>query len=243
MNNLLHQEGLRCAPIRKITKTAIAFFVFSSVLYNNLNGQHLTKEEDNKIVYLSYLIDDISLNSHNIDMYFEDVVINSRLSYETFPIETSNSILFHFFGNDNYEYDTYSVQIFKIPDSQVPYYLMKFDSKKSKYYNFISTLWIRVSGYTLCDLKVFFDKLQEKGMDPDQIRTMTTMWGTFDAMFNELDWECLWAGYEKNETTRDCFLSQKKVHANRLCIGCSGEKSVDEHTTFSNMILLGDVDL
>lgn len=191
-------------------------------------------------VYLSYLLDEVSLNSHRIDLLFEDIVSTS--SYDNFLFQASKSVYLNYFEGTKLIPDNYTIQLFKIPASETSYYLLKFESKQSKHYTFLTTLWIRVSGYTLSDLKIFFDKLQEKGMSLKQIHSMVSNWCEADDMFSELDWECLLDGYEKGETTNVCYLSQRYANLIALCIGCKERVKGNPNATFSKIILMGDID-
>ena len=239
MNNLSLQEGLRSCQIHTIIK-AFFFILFMAACRNDLSCQQQISENDKKIVYLSYLLDEVSLNSRSIDLLFEKISSNSF--YDSFQINASEILLMNYFEGTKFIPDNYTIQLFKIPALETSYYLLKFESKQSMHYTFWDTLWLRVSGYTLCDLKIFFDKLQEKGMSVEQIHSMVSSWCKKDDMFGELDWECLLDGYEKGETDNACYLSQKYAQLINACKGCRERIKGNPNAVFSKILLKGDVD-
>ena len=211
-------------------------------------AQNHYSEFEKKIIYLSYIMDDVSLESHSVNTYFDKIVTNAYTSFLDFDVTASLLLKLHFYGDSNCKYggnepDLYYVQLFKITEMNGSYYLLKFDSKNSRCrFRFSDTLWIRVSGYTLNDLKIFWDKLREKGMNNDQLRSMYEYWQLSDPMFKEIDWECLLSGYLNNETTGECFLSQRYKLINSLCIGCSQRIKGNMNSSFSKIIFYGDID-
>lgn len=208
-----------------------------------LVAQNESLEEAKKNLYISYLIDEVSFNSYPIDYLFDTFVGKVESNYNDFAYECSEPLELHFSNNVFVLHDKYTVQLFKIPKRYFSYYLLRFNSSSSITYNYSDVLWIRVSGYTENDLKIFIDGLIDKGMTIEAIRSMINLWCQQDSLFDELDWDCLLEGYEKNDTHRKCYVSAKYYLHNAACVNCKYEVVNDNiYSVFSRIILLGRMD-
>lgn len=243
MSNTSFQEEPLLSRIHIHTNFTFFIVFLFTLCYNNLCGQVLLNENDKKIIYLSCLMDNVSLESNHLETLFDKFVTNANSSYSEFQIIFSPVLELHFYGKNDNPSDIYTIQLFKIPEDKGALYLLKFDSKKTKCrIQFFNTLWIRVSGYSLNDLKIFFDKLQERGLGINSIRSLVSSWCEADPLFKELDWNCLLDGYFRNDTSGDCYLSQKYVRIDALCVGCHNRIRGNNNSSFSKVILYGDID-
>lgn len=228
-----------------LTRSTIIKYIFCFFILFYPLGSFAQKQYDNikKILYLSYLIDDISLNSHPLELMFNSLVIYADSSFNDFYYESSEQLELHFFNDDSNNSDKYTIQLFKIPREFHPYYVLYFNSSTSFFFSFWDNLWIRASGYAENDLKLFFDGLQEMGMSLDRIKAMINIWRENDSLFNELDWDCLIEGYETNDTQKECFVSHIYSTHDRACVNCT--HAVSNHnvySTFSRILLKGFTD-
>ena len=242
MKNILFLRQIRPNPTQRITKFAVAFFLFASLFYVDLKAQEYVSSDTKKILFLSCVFDEVSLNSYSVNRLFDHIVLNADSNYKNFEYVCSDKHTLHFSNNENIKHDRYSVQLYKVPREHIPYYVLKFESASSVHYTFSDTLWIRVSGYAYNDLKVFFDRLKEKGMSIEKIRSMVNTWQNIDGLFNEIDWKCLLDGYEINDTRRDCYVSYIYASHNAACKGCHHEVSGDVYAIYSKIILYGHID-
>lgn len=196
-----------------------------------------------KILYMSYIMDEVSLNSHSLELMFNSLVTDSDTSFKDFYYESSEQLELHFFNDESFNRDKYTVQLFKIPREFYPYYVLYFNSSTSFFFSFWDNLWIRASGFAENDLKLFFDGLQEIGMSMDRIKAMINIWRKRDPLFNELDWNCLIEGYESNDTQKECYVSHTYFTHDRACVNCT--HAVSNHniySTFSRILLIGFTD-
>ena len=132
--------------------------------------------------------------------------------------------------------EKYTIQLFKITRlHDLPHYIMKFSSCQTYLFSFRQDLWIRIAGYKESDLKVFFDALRERGLKKKEILEMVDRWRNSDAMFREIDWDCLLKGYFKNDTHLRCYVSTEKIWYNMRYFG----EEDDIYATFSKKPLAG----
>ena len=208
-----------------------------------VNAQSKSQDDERKILYISSLIDEVSLNSYSLSRLFDKYIFKADTCFSNFKYELSEKLRLHFSNNELIKHDIYSVQLFKIASSHYPYYILCFNSSNSINYTFADDLWIRVSGYVENDLKIFFDRLKEKGMSNDMIKSMISLWCEKDSLFAELDWDCLFEGYELNDTKRECYISQKYYRHYASCVNCKNHVvNRNIYSSFSRIILLGLVD-
>lgn len=203
-------------------------------------GQNNNNDDAKKILYLSCLLDDVSLNGYSPEELINRYVYYADSSYRNFNYKSSKLLSLHFSNNELIKHDEYSVQLYKIPRKHYPYYVLYFNSTTSTSNSFWNILWIRVSGYTENDIKIFFDGLLETGMNLDDIKDMVGVWRKNDELFDELDWDCLIDGYELNNTQRDCYISHSYSSHNAACFNC--RHAVMNHniySSFSRITLLG----
>lgn len=219
----------------------IVISVFFSIMFvtGTVKAQSNIDDNTKKILYLSLVIDEVSLNSYNLNNTFDLLVNNVEEEYKDFEYETSGEIAHNFstYGNPSH---IYFVQLYKLKNGN-PYYVLRFNSSKSLRYKFFDDLWIRISGYSVSDLKVFFDKLIEMGMTMEKLKTMVAEWQEKDTLFKELDWGCLLEGYEKNDTQQDCYISNVLSGHKAACLNCKHEVT-DIYAIFSKIILKGHLD-
>ncbi len=238
MRTTLHHRDSQNVRIHGIIRGTliILFSLLSNTPYSFAQKDRLEKEK--KILFLSCLIDETSLNGCPLDSTFDYWVNNVKSEYQSFGFEASKRLNLHYWGSDEYDRDVYSVQLFKIPQENISYYVLRFESTNNIVVHFWDTVWIRVSGYTECDLKIFFDRLIQKGMSIDRIRSMINVWCKEDPMFDEVDWNCLINGYIQGKPEGDCYRSNIYSMLNALCIKCNIVLSGD-NSTFSRTILYG----
>ncbi|MBP5548491.1 MAG: hypothetical protein J6X58_06355 [Bacteroidales bacterium] len=186
------------------------------------------------------MVDEVSLTGYYLEDKFDLLVNDTKSNYKSLRYEASECLRLHYWGNEEYDGDIYSVQLFKIHQDYSSYYVLRFESTNNKVVHFEDTIWIRVAGYTECDLKIFFDRLLQKGMSMNRIRTMIDTWCKEDPLFDELDWNCLINGYLNGKTEGDCYKSNIYAKLNALCINCYRVLSGD-NCSFSRIILYGDI--
>lgn len=223
--------------------TSIIIFLSLVLVQNHLTAQNKEKELTKRILYLSYITDEVSLNTYTFDYIFNKMVANADSFYNDFQYESTEPLHLHFTNREEIYTDKYTVQLFKIHQLFQSYYILSFNSSSSLRNSFSGTLWIRVAGYIENDLKVFLDSLREKGMSMEEIRSMIELWCQKDSLFDELDWNCLVDGYEQNNTNADCYISSVLIRHDAACVNCKYEVYEDDiHSRFSRIILLGALD-
>ncbi|MCR5193335.1 MAG: hypothetical protein K6D59_08530 [Bacteroidales bacterium] len=189
-----------------------------SVSIKTAYSQERYSELDKKILFLSCLMDETTLNNYAIDDYFEYYQKRTSCEYDTFHFFASPRISLHFYHNDtNHTGDLYYIQIFKIPQHYMDYYVIKFDSHNTVL-NYSGSNWIRVSGYRENDLKIFFDNLVNR-FNINRLSCMIQQWVESDPLFNELDWNCLLDGYKDDNTNGDCYKSNTYIRHSNASIG------------------------
>ena len=239
-NTLSHQQNIQNLIHSIIRGISLIFFFTPMCVYAQQSGI----DNGKKILYLSYVFDEVSLNNYLVESYFEKCVTNADSCYRVFEYNCSRPLHLHFSKREEILTDNYTVQLFKIPRSFYPYYLLYFNSSSSSKYRFYDNLWIRVAGYAENDLKIFFDVLKEMGMSVENIYSMVDDWCQRDSIFAELDWNCLIEGYEKKDTHRDCYISSIFDLHYRACVNCwYSVVGKNIYSSFSRIIFLGNIDL
>ena len=221
MKNTLYHRGSTHALIRGIIDIVLIAFFLQLPNAQHCLAQKKHLEEEKKILFLSCLIDETTLKGYYIDDIFEKIVKKPKSDYQNFKYIASKRLFLHYFGHDDNDKDVYSVQLFKIPQEYASYYVLRFESTKNHVIQFWDTVWIRVSGYTESDLKLFFDELLKKGMTMNRIKSMIDIWRKEDPLFDELDWDCLIDGYTNNKTDGKCYKSNIYASLNASCFNCS----------------------
>ena len=96
-------------------------------------------------------------------------------------------------------------------------------------------MWIRISGYRECDLKVFFDALKKRGLSNREISEMVDLWRNSNELFREIDWDCLMNGYFKNNTHSNCYVSNANIWYMARYLG----EENDIYAVFSKKLIAG----
>lgn len=240
MKTTLHPKVGHAVLILGVIKYIMIICFFALPNIQICYAQKNNSEEEKKILFLSCLLDETSLNGYYLDGKFDLLVNDTKSNYKSFKYKASKCLNLHYWGNEEYGKDIYSVQLFKINQEYASYYVLKFESTKNTVVHFWDTVWIRIAGYTECDLKIFFDRLLQKGMSMNRICSMIDIWRKSDPLFDELDWGCLINGYLNDKTEGECYKSNKYASLNAQCINCQIVMSGD-NCSFSRTILYGDI--
>lgn len=169
------------------------------------NVCHAQDDKTKSFLYLSFL--------HDCEVYYESAIYNVAAfdsGYKKFSYECTKPIEIPVSKSDTTMWDgmKYTIQLYKITNCHPNYYIMRFYQCDTYKFSFTSELWIRISGFKECDLKVFFDALRKRGIKKKEIIEMVELWRSSDEMFSEIDWDCLLKGYFKDKTCFDCFISE-----------------------------------
>lgn len=198
-------------------KKAISLLlIISFVWYDNVFAQKKPMSEEDIIkmaLATSVIFDGSQIIYHEtIDEYTESL----KKHFDAFEFTQSPKIVFY---KPNMPYDSiagkYQIQLFKVQCYNSEYqhlYLMWYKDFRNK-------SWLRVGGYIENDLKLLFDYLRKQGMRKRHLKLMLNQWRASDPLFEELDWGCLFAGYLKNKTNTDCFLSVYYIDINGFSVG------------------------
>lgn len=208
------------------------------LLTASLFGNICRAQDDNTKAFLF-----LSVFCEKSDFYFEqsaEIINQFHTRYENFSYEYTNPaeiVVDTFFCDSPTNYEKYTIQLFKIKTgSLVPsYYILKISSCDTYKFSFPGTLWIRLSGYRECDIKVFFDALRKQGLKKREIIEMVHQWCNSHEMFREIDWDCLLKGYFKNNTQSTCFASGANMLYSARFLGDGN----DIYAVFSKRLLSG----
>ncbi len=239
MKNILYQKVPFQGRILWIIKIFLTLNIIMSVSVKTAYLQERYTELDKKILFLSCLMDESTLNNYDVDYYFDYYQNKLSSRYDTFHFVASPKIPLHYHrGTKDYEGDLYYIQIFKIPQKYMDYYVIKFDSH-NLVLNYVGSNWIRVSGYRENDLKIFFDNLVDR-FNISMLSSMIQQWIKSDPLFDELDWNCLLAGYKNDNTNGDCYKSNTYIRHDNANFGYQLRGGIN--AVFSRISLYGYFD-
>lgn len=129
--------------------------------------------------------------------------------YNSLKYEMSDTIYFYpglYIREPEYSYPSFATA-FKITTRWGVYYLMKVDYCIDHVVaDNPNPIWLRVSGFKECDLKVFFDVLL---LDfPVTKKRLKMFFESIEApLLKELDWDCIFKGYFKGNRECSAYIS------------------------------------
>ena len=129
--------------------------------------------------------------------------------YNSLKYEMSDTIYFYpglYIREPEYSYSSFATA-FKITTRWGVYYLMKVDYCIDHVVaDNPNPIWLRVSGFKECDLKVFFDVLL---LDfPVTKKRLKMFFESIEApLLKELDWDCIFKGYFKGNRECSAYIS------------------------------------
>ena len=130
--------------------------------------------------------------------------------YNSLKYEMSDTIYFYpglYIREPEYSYPYFAI-VFKITTRWGVYYLMKVDYCTAHVVanDNPNPIWLRVSGFKECDLKVFFDVLL---LDFPVTKKRLKMFfeSIEEPLLKELDWDCIFKGYFKGNRECSAYIS------------------------------------
>lgn len=91
------------------------------------------------------------------------------------------------------------------------YYVLKVDECRTPAFALSHDIWVRITGFSESDIKIFIDYIIKQGLTIDEFKSMIYDWCIRDSMFNELDWDCLIEGYISGDLKKECYISWSKL--------------------------------
>lgn len=238
MKNISFIQHNTANPILLII--SIGFFCMLLFFSKNVLAQKEKDDIAKKILYLSLITDEVSFSSQVLDDVFNQYVIDSEQKYDQFQYKSSGEIIQRFSNTDYTKHDKYIIELYKFILGQNAYYVLRFNSSNTMQlqFKYFEDLWIRVSGFSVSDIKIFFDNLKERGLSSEKLKSIVHSWHEIHPLFKELDWDCILEGYENNDTHRECFISNCLALHKSACINCN-DIVTDIYASFSKVILFG----
>lgn len=216
-----------------IIKKSHAALLLSIIL--SINLCHSQEKNTKAFLFLSIFCEE----SYSYYEQSANVVKDFYSLYERFTYESTNPIdipVSSFIMDSLKDYEKYTIQLFKIRSSHNPsYYILRLYSCNTYKFSFPEDLWIRISGYRECDLKVFFDALKKRGLSNREISEMVDLWRNSNELFREIDWDCLMNGYFKNNTHSNCYVSNANIWYMARYLG----EENDIYAVFSKKLIAG----
>jgi len=211
-----------------------------------------------KILILIFILTSLQVLGQDKEDVSEDVKMLLFSSAEFDALRATNSdfenmifVLQNHFDNFNYTYSdnlelsmpvhkdgitwNYEIRIYKLPNinsEMQARWLIRYEELGSE-------IWIRASGYIVNDLKVFFDYLKRHRVCNRKIKQIIKEWCNSSSLFNELNWDCLFDGYRKNNVKADCFKSVFYISQNDSSYGFTPLTGKELNSVFSRTPLYG----
>ena len=129
--------------------------------------------------------------------------------YNSLKYEMSDTVYFFpglYIREPEYSYPSFAT-VFKITNRWGVYYLMKVDYCIDRVVaDNPNPIWLRVSGFKECDLKVFFDVLL-LNFPVTKKRLKMFFESIEEPLLKELDWDCIFKGYFKGNRECSAYIS------------------------------------
>lgn len=200
--------------IQMISKFLIKTFCFLILFnINYAKAQDCINDSIKAFLFLGVFKDNTNIDYHNSI----ETITNIQELYKIFNYTCTEKKSISVSPSNHFaDRDRYYVQLYKMKmeySNWIPvYYVLSIDKTTNIQFSTPHTLWLRISGFAECDLKIFFDYLRKQGVSKKELTEMVKKWNESDALFQELDWECLLKGYFKDKTNSECFKSNLYIH-------------------------------
>ena len=183
----------------------IFFTLFIAMLVSTAKAQ--SDDNDTLKKFISWTI---AMDGHLGDPnQIEGILSYVDTGYNSLKYEMSDTIYFYpglYIREPEYSYPSFATA-FKITTRWGVYYLMKVDYCIDHVVaDNPNPIWLRVSGFKECDLKVFFDVLL---LDfPVTKKRLKMFFESIEApLLKELDWDCIFKGYFKGNRECSAYIS------------------------------------
>ena len=153
----------------------------------------------------------IAMDGHLGDpKQIEGILSYVDTGYNSLKYEMSDTIYFYpglYIREPEYSYPYFAI-VFKITTRWGVYYLMKVDYCTAHVVanDNPNPIWLRVSGFKECDLKVFFDVLL-LNFPVTKKRLKMFFESIEEPLLKELDWDCIFKGYFKGNRECSAYIS------------------------------------
>jgi hypothetical protein len=199
----------------------IFFTLFIAMLVSTAKAQ--SDDNDTLKKFISWTI---AMDGHLGDpKQIEGILSYVDTGYNSLKYEMSDTIYFYpglYIREPDWAYPSFATA-FKITTRWGVYYLMKVDYCPDPVIkNFrLNPIWLRVSGFKECDLKVFFDVLLAKYYLTKK-RLKTFFESIEEPLLKELDWDCIFRGYFKGDRECPAYISNTYSLRQLECFEPSG---------------------
>ena len=153
----------------------------------------------------------IAMDGHLGDpKQIEGILSYVDTGYNSLKYEMSDTIYFYpglYIREPEYSYPYFAI-VFKITTRWGVYYLMKVDYCTAHVVanDNPNPIWLRVSGFKECDLKVFFDVLL-LNFPVTKKRLKMFFESIEEPLLKEVDWACIFKGYFKGNRECSAYIS------------------------------------
>ena len=184
----------------------IIFTLFIAMLVSTAKAQ--IDDDDTLKKFLTWTI---AMDGHLGDPnQIEGILSYVDTGYNSLKYEMSDTIYFYpglYIREPDWSYPSFATA-FKITTRWGVYYLMKVDFCTAHVVanDNPNPIWLRVSGFKECDLKVFFDVLL-LNFPVTKKRLKMFFESIEEPLLKELDWDCIFKGYFKGNRECSAYIS------------------------------------
>ena len=199
----------------------IFFTLFIAMLVPTAKAQSVDNDTLKKFISWT-----IAMDGHLGDPnQIEGILSYVDTGYNSLKYEMSDTIYFYpglYIREPDWSYPSFATA-FKITTRWGVYYLMKVDFCTAHVVanDNPNPIWLRVSGFKECDLKVFFDVLFAKYYMTKK-RLKTFFESIEEPLLKELDWDCIFRGYFKGDRECPAYISNTYSLRGLECFEPSG---------------------
>ena len=184
--------------------------IFFTLFIARLVATAKAQSDDNDTVkkFISWTI---AMDGHLGDpKQIEGILSYVDTGYNSLKYEMSDTVYFYpglYIREPEYSYPYFAI-VFKITTRWGVYYLMKVDYCTAHVVanDNPNPIWLRVSGFKECDLKVFFDVLL-LNFPVTKKRLKMFFESIEEPLLKELDWDCIFKGYFKGNRECSAYIS------------------------------------
>ena len=184
--------------------------IFFTLLIAMLVSTAKAQSDDNDTLK-RFLTWTIAMDGHLGDpKQIEGILSYVDTGYNSLKYEMSDTVYFYpglYIREPEYSYPYFAI-VFKITTRWGVYYLMKVDYCTAHVVanDNPNPIWLRVSGFKECDLKVFFDVLL-LNFPVTKKRLKMFFESIEEPLLKELDWDCIFKGYFKGDRECSAYIS------------------------------------
>jgi len=184
--------------------------IFFTLLIAMLVSTAKAQSDDNDTLK-RFLTWTIAMDGHLGDpKQIEGILSYVDTGYNSLKYEMSDTVYFYpglYIREPEYSYPYFAI-VFKITTRWGVYYLMKVDYCTAHVVanDNPNPIWLRVSGFKECDLKVFFDVLL-LNFPVTKKRLKMFFESIEEPLLKELDWDCIFKGYFKGNRECSAYIS------------------------------------